>query len=257
MKELYRFTLYKNTEVEIEEEKTVDGELVTVKKKVIDKLPVSLVIKKPSRSEIETIEFVYDKEFHRLTDAGIKPRAMMVKQFIEMGGVFTNDEEKSRKHLAKELAAKVDEFEQLKQEEKKDNDKIAALGQEIIEGEANLRSFASLEETLINNCAETKARNKTINYIIANFSYIDPSTPEKPNQKPYLFFVGDSTEEKLDDRSEKIEAGDSFVLEAVEYFTFLLALWYYGRANTTEDFKRFEKEFKESRNEGSDPGTKE
>jgi hypothetical protein len=109
MKELYKFQLHRDAEVEIEEEKTVEGELVTVKKKVTTQVPVTLFIKKPSRSEIETIEFVYDKEFHRLTSAGILPRAMMVKQYLEMGGVFTDNEEKTRKHLAKELASKIDE----------------------------------------------------------------------------------------------------------------------------------------------------
>jgi hypothetical protein len=72
-----------------------------------------------------------------------------------------------------------------------------------------------------------------------------------------LFFEGDSTEEKLDDRSEKVEAGDKFTLEAVEFFTFFIGLWYYGRANNAEDFKKFEKEYRESKNERVDPGTEE
>lgn len=260
IKKLHEFTLYKPSEVEIEKEIELDGKLVTVKEKVNTELPVKFFIKKPSRSQIETIEFEYDKEFHRLTSAGILPKALMIKQYLQVGGMFTEDETEARRKIAKDLADKIDQFERASTDEVKDEDKIKTLGQEILEGQAALQTFSSLEETLLSNCAETKARNKTINYILVNFCYVDPATPEKPNEKPYLFFKGDSTDEKLDDYSEKTEEGDAFTLNAVEFFTFFVGLWYFNRANKPEEFKKFEEEFRRNRNvvdKGTEPGKEE
>lgn len=241
-KKLYEFTLHREKEVEIEEEKEVDGELVTVKKKVKTELPVKLFIKKPSRSELEEIEFEYDKEWARLMRAGLLSRAMLEKQILEQGGVLTDGERKTRLEIAKDLSSKITEYEELLTEEGRDEERVKTLGQEIIDLQISLQSFHSVEESIYNNCAETKARNKTVNYILANFCYIE-------DDKPRLFFQGDTLEDKLDDWAEKQETDDKFLHEAVEFFSFFVGLWYYNKASTPEEFKKYEEEYKKRSNE--------
>lgn len=242
LKKLYEFTLHREAEVEIEEEKEIDGERVVVKKKVKTELPVQLFIKKPSRSELEEIEFEYDKEWARLMRAGLLSRAMLEKQILEQGGVLTDGERKTRLEVAKDLSAKITEYEELLVQENKDEERVKTLGQEIIDGQISLQSFHSVEESVYNNCAETKARNKTVNYILANFCYIDEGTPK-------LFFQGDTFEEKLDDWAEKQEVDDKFINEAVEFFSFFVGLWYYNKASTPEEFKKYEEDYKKRINE--------
>jgi hypothetical protein len=74
------------------------------------------------------------------------------------------------------------------------------------------------------------------------------------NYKP--IFVGDSFEEKLIqyDSFEEEENKYEFLLGVVRRVTYLITLWFLGRADTSEDFTAFDKSFlKENKLETEEP----
>lgn len=228
MKKLYEFTLERDQEVEIIEERQENGTTVEVKKKVTQPVKIPLFIKLPNRVEREDIELQYDIEFSNLVKAGVLTRAMLDKEYAKQGGMWTEDEEKLRKRIREELSSKMRQYESdasLTEEEK------AVLGGEIMGLEEIWTNFKNAEETLYGNCADNKARNKVINYLVSNFCYI----VEEKN-KPKLFFTGESTEDRLDDYADKEESDDKFIREATQFFAFFVTLWYVGGVFKSEDF---------------------
>ena len=76
-KHIYAFTVNKQEEVEQEvTKKTEDGEEVVVKKKGIDSVPYRVIIKKPSRRQIEEAEMEYSIEISNCVKKGILTKAL-------------------------------------------------------------------------------------------------------------------------------------------------------------------------------------
>ena len=102
-KELYSFTIDQEKEVEKthtrKNKKT--GEETTVTKKVTEKVPVQVKIKRPSRRELEDAELEYSVEMSRCVKRGILTKAMLYKKYSDTGGVWTEDEAKDYGRLYK------------------------------------------------------------------------------------------------------------------------------------------------------------
>lgn len=248
LKKLYEFTLERDQEVEIIEERLENGETIEVKKKATQPVSIPLFIKMPNRVEKEDIELQYDVEFSKLVKAGVLTKAMLDKQYAEQGGMWTDDEDKVRTKVRKEFVAKYTEYQENK--DKLTPEETETLGEEIMKLEEFLTNFKTVEESLYNNCADNKARNKVINYLVANFCYI-----EEEKDKPRLFFSGESIEDRLDDYSDKEESDDKFVREATQFFAFFITLWYVGGINSKSEFAAREKLYRralDATNEGTE-----
>ena len=89
-KELYAFTL--DEEKEIEKSHTrknkKTGEETKVTKKVKEKIPVQIKLKRPSRRELEDAELEYSVEMSRCVKKGILTKAMLYKKYSDTGGVW-------------------------------------------------------------------------------------------------------------------------------------------------------------------------
>ena len=95
-KELYSFTV--DEEVEVEKKTTKKdkktGEETTITKKVKEKVPVVVKIKRPSRRELEEAELEYSVEMSRCVKKGILTKAMLAKKYhpiINTANHFTPD----------------------------------------------------------------------------------------------------------------------------------------------------------------------
>ena len=88
-KELYSFTLDEEKEIEKthtrKNKKT--GEETTVTKKVKQKVPVQVKLKRPSRRELEDAELEYSVEMSKCVKRGILTKAMLFKKYSDTGGV--------------------------------------------------------------------------------------------------------------------------------------------------------------------------
>ena len=81
-KQLYKFTIDKEVEKTVQSSKKdkKTGEEVITKKKVTEKVPVEIKIKRPSRRELEEAELEYSVEMSRCVKRGILTKAMLAKK---------------------------------------------------------------------------------------------------------------------------------------------------------------------------------
>ena len=93
-KTLYQFTLDKEVETEKESKRTnkKTGETTITKRKVKEKKPIEVQIKRPSRRELEEAELEYSIEMSRCIKRGILTKAMLAKKYSDTGGLFSEED---------------------------------------------------------------------------------------------------------------------------------------------------------------------
>ena len=103
-----------------------------------------------------------------------------------------------------------------------------------------IQSFESEQIEIFENTAESKARNRTILWWVLNLGY-----EFKGDSEAVQILDGESFNERLDsyDLIYEDETANEFILSVIKRLTYLVTLWYLGRANDDEDFKVFDKSF--------------
>ena len=92
-KTLYQFTIDKEEMVDKESKRTSKktGEVTITKKKVKQKVPIEIKIKRPSRRQLEDAELQYSIEISKCVKQGILTKAMLAKKYADTGGTFSED----------------------------------------------------------------------------------------------------------------------------------------------------------------------
>lgn len=236
MKELYSFEVKRKVKVEQTQEQ--DG------KKIIEtietEVPVTIVLKLPSRKDRTEVQHFHQMVYSKAIKEGICTRAMIKKAYAENGGLFSEAQEKEREKLLKDhedLRSKI-QFEESqandaknKKDKQAHQDKANKLFEDFIKVHRSLEKFATEEEEIYAFSAENLARDKTIEWLICNLTFI------KEGEDHVSPFTGSSVEEK-NENYEKLLDGDegAFYSELFEKASTLLSLWYLGRASTKEEF---------------------
>ena len=135
-KELYSFTIDEEKEVEkvSKRKNKKTGEETTVTKKVKEKVPVQVKIKRPSRRDLEEAELEYSVEMSRCVKKGILTKAMLYKKYSDTGGVWSEDDAKDYGRLYKEIFDIQTEYVRLETVEKKtakQEEKLESLKEEL------------------------------------------------------------------------------------------------------------------------------
>jgi hypothetical protein len=242
LKYLYNFTVYENKENVIEDISVNEEtrEETIVKRKVIEKSPVQVFIKKPSRRQIEDADLEYSVEISKCIKRGILTKAMLAKKYSDSGGAMSEQESGRLVDLYKSIydsQSQLSRLESISEKTEEINKKISETltllqnsRKEIIEIESSYRS-------LFDHTADSKAQNKVLLWYILNLSYIKRPLDENP--KPY--FNGSEFEDKLQDFYEKEESGDEQYLQISKKLSTLMAFWFFNQASTTEDFEELDK----------------
>jgi hypothetical protein len=213
-----------------------DGSQETVTKK--------FALLKPNRRLREDGELFYATETSRFAKAGVLPKAAW-GTILSNGGGSISDQE--REHYGNLLLKFRDiSFELQTILIKGDGEKTEAeknradeLINDIDEVRKDIQNFEASQIAIFENTAEAKARNRTILWWVMNLSY----EKDGDNYKP--IFQGESFNEKLlqYDSFEEDENKYEFLLGIVRRITYLVTLWFLGRASEEEDFKEFDKAF--------------
>lgn len=196
------------------------------------------ILKKPTRTEAEEVEIFNASTLSYLMNAGVQTRAAVDKYYLDNSdGVMPKQDEKQIIKLRKELALKE---EQLLQSSLKDKDVKENLLQEIYDISDKIRSYNSYYSEIYDNTAEIKARNKTIDYCLLHFSYLQKGKgPVEP------LFEGD--DDNLKERVNLKYASYDAVLEKedaafykrnIDKLIFLFTLWYMDAADKAKDFEK-------------------
>jgi hypothetical protein len=227
MKELYNFTVNNSKEVEIKTE-TPDGTLIKKEKK---EFPVTIILKSPSRLEKEEAAAFEAMEWSKAVKEGFLTKQMLAKVYADNGGVFSKEEVKLSNQLADEYNSKVLEWQQALIN-KKEEEVLDRLKNEVTELYSKIQINENKKEDLFRNSAETRARDKTIQWLILFLTYIKDET-EKVSP---FFGVGDF-DSKLNKLYELSELDDDFNKTVIEKAALYISFWYMGRLNSKEDFE--------------------
>ena len=238
-KELYSFTLDEEKEIEKthtrKNKKT--GEETTVTKKVKEKVPVQVKIKRPSRRELEEAELEYSVEMSRCVKKGILTKAMLYKKYSDTGGVWTEDDAKDYSKLLKEILEIQNKYARLelvdkktdeqKQELEKLKEKLAESKKAVIDAESSMQS-------LFDHTADIKAQNRLLLWYSLMLTYVQAEKDDDP--VPY--FEGQSFEDKIESYYLKEEDPSDFYNSLVKKVTTVLAFWFFNQASTPEEFNQ-------------------
>ena len=236
MKTIYEFTINKEGIVkETEESVNEEGQKVTVTKDVVKPVPHKYFIKKPTRALFDEAELFYGVKLSEGVKAGLLTRTLLNKRYIDDGGILGNKGKNAEADAYKDLYDSQGELQRLEAlpegerpdyfEAKKDEleSKITVIKNSLTELEVQ-------KESLFDNTAETRARNKVITWCILLLSYY-----EKNGEKQPFFGEGDY-EARMNKYDEIFESEDSHLVKTANAFIYFISFWYVGRANSKEDF---------------------
>lgn len=250
--ELYSFEVKAVKEVEkttvVIDEATKEETKIT--KKVKEETPVRIVIKRPTRRQIDKADVQYATKLSEYMRLGILTRAMVTKKYADTGGVLTEDEAKYLTSRYKKLAElqksfmnfsmKIDTLTDIQKAEFTSvTDEINQIRKEIAETESNY-SF------IFQHTSDMKAANHVILFYSLMLTHIEETDETgKPVYKP--FFKGDTYEEKMEDYYLKEESADTFYSKVRQKLTYFMAFWYNGAIASKDDFVSLEKDIEEGK----------
>ena len=236
-KELYTFSLDQEKEVEKshtrKNKKT--GEETTVTKTVTEKVPVQVMIKRPSRRELEDAELEYSVEMSRCVKRGILTKAMLYKKYSDTGGVFSEQDAKDYGKLYTEVLNLQNEYVRLDSADKKTDKqkkRLEEIKEDLGAAKQKMVEVESTMHTLFDHTADTKAQNRLLLWYTLMLTHIQGEEDEPPT--PY--FTGEDFEQRVEDYYKKEDKSDDFYLQLVKKVTTILAFWFFNQASTPDEF---------------------
>ena len=241
-KELYKFKVFEEKEI-TKEESTIDistGEETIVKKKVLEKVPVEITLKKPSRRQIEEADLEFSVEMSRCIKKGILTKAMLAKKYSDIGGAMSESESQKLVELYQKTFDLQNENARLDLISEKSDEvlnRISKITEELSQARNEIIEIESSYRALFDHTADTKAQNKVLLWYIINLTQIKREFDA--DSKPY--FKGKDFEEKLSNFYEKEESGDEFHFNLIKKLSTFVAFWFFNQASTKEDFEDLER----------------
>lgn len=274
-KELYSFTVNvtqtSQKEVEIEKEVEVEKEvqverrrknketgkmekkLVTETRKVKEKQivkemrdvsqekPVRVILKKPTRSQLEDGDMFYSIWLNKFIKMGLLTRAMLAKQHLDVGGSLTEDEKQKYAQLYVRLYEKQQAVQRfsLKTPDERSNDETERLEKAVEELgviRKELTDFEAVQASMFDHTADIKARNKTITWYLLHLAHKIEGDLDDDEMLP--LFTGETYDDKYESYMELDEKDDPVYLLAIDKLSSLSTIWYMSGVSSQEDFDR-------------------
>ena len=241
MKSIYSFTVELTKEVQEKtkekrkNKETGKEEEVEVSKKVKKKTPHKIVIKEPSRRQLEEADMEYSIEISRCIKKGILTKAMLAKKYSDTGGILTEKDALRLVDLYSDLSEL--ELEMSKRgaspNAKQEDPKEKKLGGKVAMARREIVNLESAYQSLFNHTADIKAQNRVILWYILHLAHLNTSEKED-TQTP--LFEGRDFEHKIDDYYKKDEDDDELFRLVQSKLAALISYWYFSEKPTQEDF---------------------
>lgn len=232
MKKIYEFKINKNIKSQKQIEKEIEGKTVLILEDVVEKIPLTYFIRKPTRTERNDAELFESIEFSNLIRKGIITRSEVIKTFtledVEIEKTYKSYAEKETQFQRLSLQEKTPELEE----------KITELQKELIELLVKIQDFELTKSSVFNRTADSMARNKTILWWLLNLAY------KIEGDKEIQIFEGKDFSEKLDHYNRLLEGAednnDVHFTDVIQRFFYFIPAWYTGQAVKEEDFKKID-----------------
>ena len=243
---LYEFTVEKEVEKQISEEKMDGDQKITVTRTEKVKEPIKFAILKPTRRLYDMAEIFLAKTISDYIREGIMPISLLAKRFGNDDGVLTVEEQAYIDTLKARVDANQKKLVDLKIDEKGVSnttpEERSAILLELMQTQAEIDQIKNSYMSLYGNTAEMKARKKTIEWWITQLSYKEKDgKKEEYYPQPSFFERYKAYVEILDGESE-------FDKKVANKFTFLISTWFNnsGTALDLSDFVAADKHFEEN-----------
>ena len=248
LKEIYSFRVEDICEVEEktkEKRKNDEGteEEVEITKKVEKKVPFQIVIKEPTRRELEEADMEFSIEMSNCIKKGILTKAMLAKKYSDTGGLLAESDANKLVDLYAELADSEGEYmrrtlqnKNVKRLPKKVRDDIDKLSARVAICRRDIVSLESSYQSLFNHTADTKAQNRIVMWYVTHLSYFKKENEE--NSTYEALFEGETFEGKIDSYYNKDETQDSLFQLTSGKLAALLSYWYFSNEPKKEDFDK-------------------
>ena len=238
MKRIYEFTVNKEEEVSEDTVETKkDGTEVTTSKKVKKEVPHKFFLRRPTRTMTDEAELYYGVKLAEGIKAGLLTKALLEKRFENDGGTRSDDENEQYE----EIINKLQDFhkEQVKildipakKRTAAQKKRLEELDAEIKPSRRALRDLQLVEDTLYEETAESRARNKVILWWMLHLAY-----SEGQDGKETEFFGVGSFEDKVEKYDEIDEGEDIFDIVVARKIAYYVSFWFVGRPNSQEEFQ--------------------
>lgn len=199
---------------------------------------------KPNRRLREDGELFYAAETSRFAKAGVLPKAAWGTILSNGGGSISDQEREQYGNLLlkfRDLSFELQSILIKGEGERSESEKIKSkeLLNNLEDIRKDIQNFEASQIAIFENTAEAKARNRTILWWVLNLAFEKNGDSFKP------VFKQDSFEDKLSeyDSLEEDEEKNEFILGVIRRITYLITLWFLGRADNVDDFKMFDKSF--------------
>jgi hypothetical protein len=236
MKELFSFNITVNKEVEKTETKEENGQTITVTQKVKEDVPVRIIIKQPSRKNMEDADLQYSVEMSNCVKKGILTKGMLTKKYSDTGGMFSEDDAKELMKLYSIVVSWQNELTRVVSKTDVNKEAETDLIDKILAAKARIVQLESDNLTLFNNTADTIAQNNVIRWFCLNMSH----TQVMPNGNIEPMFKGLTTEEKLAQLYVMDETEDLVYTKAFRKLMTFVSFWYFSKNAKKEDFEKLD-----------------
>ena len=247
-RELYSF------DIEIEEEETKEvikevkkknketGKMETVEetveKTVKTKTPVRVVLRKPTRTQVEDGDMFYSIWLNKFIKMGLLTRAMLAKKQVDVGGTLNEDDKMNYAKLYLQLFEKQQNVSRytakdpnnMSLDEKERLDKAVA---DLAVIRKELSDFEAAQASIFDHTADVKARNKTITWFLLHLAYY---VKGEENEDQVPLFPGTDYEEKYLSYQEADEEQEDIFVKTIDRLSTVATIWYMSGVQEQDEF---------------------
>ena len=238
MKRLYEFTLDKKEKVTKKVQDTnKDGEEIMVEKTVEENVPHKYFLRRPSRAMLDDAELYYGVQLAEGIRTGMITRPLLSKRYSNDGGIMNDIQQKALTETSEKIKKLYAEQEKIIVIDEKKRTAAQKKKLKQLEKDAEplldiLKRYNMAEESIYEDTAESRARNKTILWWLLNLSYEEADSEEKP------FFGDGDLETRLGKYDELDESQDEYLNSVVGEFMYNISLWYFAKPKDQQEFDK-------------------
>jgi hypothetical protein len=248
-RELYSFDIEIEEEIEREVTKDVErkndqGEKETIKEiskeKVLQKTPVKVFLKKPTRSQVEDGDMFYSIWLNKFIQMGLLTRAMLAKKQLDVGGSLNEEDKLNYAKLYLKLFEKQQNVIRYSamDSDKMSNDEKERLEKSISELSVirkDLADFEAAQASIFDHTADVKARNKTITWFLLHMAFYTKGDADDAESS--ALFPGMDYEEKYDSYQELDEDQDAIFSKSIDRLSTIATIWYMSGLQEQGEFE--------------------
>lgn len=228
IKLLHSFDISLSREIDEEITRTEGDKTIVEKTKVNRPVSVSFGLKKPYRFEKDEADIYRSVWETKYLDAGIYPQALLLKRYANAGGILSNEDRDKFNALQRDFLLAETELRRLQVNERDNSDAINAEALKLVTLRQELIDFKQAQSVFFENTAESKARQKLIQWVVLYLTYYKPVNDKGEPGEWTPFFAGNTVDEKLDALDKVVENNDELWNKAADYIALLAAAYVNG-----------------------------